>query len=262
MNKIYAFLLLSSFCMHLCSCGQTSINGNGISKTIDIDAKKFNDITFTGIGDVFVSYGETCKVTVTDDENLIPFVDAEVKENVLVISYKKGFRIKNGHLKVQVVMPTFNTLNANGTGTIHCNFSQNLKEASFNMKGTGGIQGQLTNADNVNINLSGTGDINIIGNTITNMKVEVGGTGDVSGNVLGVENISYSMNGTGNIRGCNILAKNANVSLSGTGAIKLAASQNLSATVKGTGSVQYTGNPTVSKKIGSSGSCTQVSTCN
>jgi hypothetical protein len=262
MNKLYPFLLLSTLCVHLCSCGQTSINGNGIYKTIDIDAKQFTDVNFKSSGDVFVSYGETCKVTATDDENLIPFIDIEVKENVLIIAYKKGFRIKNGHLKVNVFMPTFNALSSNGTGTLHCNFLQALKKVSFNMMGTGDLITQLSNADDVSVDLSGTGNVNISGNTVNSMKVAVSGTGDVTGKVPAVENIDYDLTGTGNIYGCNILAKNANVSLNGTGAIKLAASQTLNAKVNGTGSVEYIGAPTVTKKIGSSGSCNQISTCN
>lgn len=196
------------------SCVKEIVRGNGDTETETRNVSNFSSVSLEGSGNVTITQGASFAVTVTDDENLLPYVETNVSDNELLIRYKRNTWVKHGNLKVNITMPELNGIELSGSGSYD-------------------INGHFVNNGTFSSRVSGSGDIRI--------------------SDFDTKNADFDVNGSGKISAAGLWTETASVHISGSGEAELSVSDELDAHISGSGKVYYHGTPAVSTHISGSG---------
>ncbi len=210
--------------------GGAEIKGSGDMVTQVRDVPEFNKIRSTGAFDVHITVGNTQRVTITFDDNLIDLAKTEVKGKTLRLYCDESYSSRKG-CKIEITVPELQSVDASGSGDF---IIENLKGDSFeyDISGSGDatISGEV---GELNVTVTGSGDVDIDGHA-TDVDVVVSGSGDVDAHRL--------------------IAENATVRVSGSGDVRVHATGDFNGRVSGSGDIAYYGNPAhVSKRVSGSG---------
>ncbi|MCK3682529.1 head GIN domain-containing protein [Maribellus sp. YY47] len=221
------FLLVSAV-----SCtNDFDVSGNGIQASENRTVPAFSKVNSHGAFQVYITSGEESSVVVSADENLLQFIDTWVSEGTLHI------KTDNLH-SVRAVIPMevfIKTLVLNG----------------IYLSGSGLVESDLFQGDDVKIVLSGSGRIQS-SFEVQEATILLSGSGriDVSG-FAGKADVTVS--GSGKINGAGFEIADCKTLTSGSGDMWLTIGDDLDSRISGSGNVFYYGNPTVKTYISGSG---------
>jgi hypothetical protein len=171
-----------------------TVKGSGVIKSEHRDVSKFDALTLAGQADVDIAIGDKTEVIVETDDNLLPYIKTEVKENRLAISTKPGHLIYKT-LKVTIITPSLSEVVVDGSGDVAI---KGLKGDSFKavIDGSGDVvaKGQVKE---VKGDINGSGDLELMDLIAQNAKIEISGSGDVKVNA--VESLKLEIDGSGDI---------------------------------------------------------------
>jgi len=210
------------------------IRGNNHMKDVIRNVGNFDGVGVGGSFDVKLVSGKEGKITIHAEENLIPYLITEVKDNTLKIRWKRGISI-NSHRRILVTVPfkDISTVSLAGSGDVY-------------------TENSIIEADNLKVSLAGSGDMKIAVKTF-NTKASIAGSGDIYLNGES-DNFKASIAGSGDIHAFELKTKNSKLSIAGSGGIRTSTSDMLKVSIAGSGDVYYKGNPKEDAHISGSGS--------
>jgi Putative auto-transporter adhesin, head GIN domain len=209
-----------------------TITGSGNIVTEKRELGTFSGVSASGIASVEVKNGPVASVTVEADDNLLPYIDTDVKGGILRVRMKSFSNLKNCTYKVYVTAPAFNKITSSGAANITSNdVIKNETAVSLSSSGAGSMNLSL-DAPEVDASSSGAGNTILKGRT---------------------RNFSADLSGAGTINSFELLSENATVEVSGAGDIKVHASVKLKAKASGAGGVTYRGAAVVEQKTSGAG---------
>ena len=214
MKKINVSAVVILFLVFFSSCVKEIVRGNGDIGTESRNVPNFSSVSLEGSGNVTITQGTSFMVTVSDDENLLPYVETNVSDNELRIRYKRGTWVKHSSLQVSIIMPELNGIELSGSGTYTVN-------------------GHFVN--------NGT------------FKSKMSGSGEVFINDFDTKHADFDVSGSGKISAAGLWTETASVHISGSGEAELSVSAELDAHISGSGSIYYHGTPSVSTHVSGSG---------
>jgi len=237
MNNIRTYLIvLFTLMLASLACGVTnfvdrSIEGSGNMITENRDVRGFDRVNLAGFGEVTIEVGDEESLTVTTDDNIMPYVRTEVKNNTLVLDFdEKGF-VRNYNstdgIKFKVVVKELSRVSISGAGSMTINELE---------------------TENLQVDLSGAGTLKVNSLTADELVIHQSGAGTVvvSGKVIGQE-LSHS--GLGSFFAADLESETAIVEISGAGSATLWATESLDVDISGLGHVVYYGNPRILQRI-------------
>lgn len=212
-------------------------SGNVVSQTREVGY--FDKVELKRLGNVYITQGETNKLIIEAENNLLPYLSTDVINNELVINKKRStlaWIIKKKPINIYVTIKDVNELVVLGSGDI--------------------ISNSLIETTSLKLKISGSGNINV--NTSTNyLETGISGSGRIT--VNGIANTHYLyISGSGNVNALDLVANNTNVMISGSGNAKVNAIDELNIKISGSGNIQYTGDPKVNTSISGSGSVKKI----
>ena len=213
MHSLRAWLLTSSTVL-LSACVFDSIGGSGTIITEPRTVSGFSSVSLSGSGQVLIEQTGTESLTVTTDDNLLPYIKTEVRGDTLDLG---------------------------------------LTNPMTNVRPTNNIVFKLTVKKLDELAVSGSGEADAKGVKVDRIRIRISGSGDVSAQGTANE-LDLSISGSGGYRGEEMRSKRATVGISGSGRAVLAADETLSADVSGSGSIEYLGDPQVTQQISGAGS--------
>ena len=155
-------ILLAASCINdndsaVNNSGKIKIIGTGdiVSKEVTVDA--FNSIQNVGVTNIYYTKGNTRKVVLKAQQNILDVMKYSVTNNELVLSTDDNVSISTS------------------------------KE----------ISAEITNPDLTSINIVGTGNIDLTGSGQSNLIIVATGTGNINAYDFPVDTCSISMTGTG-----------------------------------------------------------------
>ena len=224
-------LMLASLACSVTNLVDRSIEGSGNTITENRDVRGFDRVNLAGFGEVTIEVGDEESLTITTDDNIMPYVRTEVKNNTLVLDFdEKGF-----------------VRNYNATDGIK--FKLVVKELSrVSISGAGSMIINELETENLRVDLSGAGTLEVESLTAEELVVHVSGAGTVvvSGKVKGQE-LSHS--GVGSYHGAELESETAIVEISGAGTATLWATESLDVSISGLGNVVYYGSPRIVQNV-------------
>lgn len=212
------------------------IKGNGKVVTIERSVGEYESIASAGWFDIILVEGKEGTITLKGEENLLEYIETEVKNGKLTIKKEKGVNLKSsswkGGIEVTIPIEEVNAVSLAGSGDV---ISKTIiKTDTFKASLAG--SGDVTLAVEANIfeaSLSGSGDMKFDGSA-NNFKVSVAGSGDIDAFDLDADYVEASVAGSADL---NVTAK-----------------EGIKARVAGSGDITYKGNPTkIDSKTSGSG---------
>lgn len=228
--SILAFLIIGS---NLNAQGfSKKITGNGKFITVNRNLSDYDKIDVAGFFDVILVKGNEGAISIKADENLMEYIETEVKNGHLKIQPKKEYQLRSSkNIIITVPFEMIDAISLAGSGNVHSK--------------------DVLNSSNLNLNLAGSGGINLPVST-KNLTSHIAGSGNIklSGNS---DVFNCEIAGSGNLESADLKATVSHISIAGSGNVKIHAVSEIHAKIVGSGDVIYTGNPATekSKSIGS-----------
>jgi len=230
--------LLAIVVFLLIGCRYGVIRGSGSVVTEDRDVSGFDSVALSGFGRVIVTQGDQESLTVETDDNLMRYIQTEVRDGTLVLGFTDDARYKIPDPSSSVIFRlSLTDLNA------------------LDVSGAGSFEIDELDADRLVVTLSGAGDLMIDSLTATDLVVTTNGAGNVE--LAGaVETQAVDLSGLGNYSARDLESRTATVSISGAGNAGVWVRDTLDVTISGAGGVDYFGSPEVTKNISGVGKVT------
>lgn len=210
-------------------------SGNVIKETRQIDG--FTGVKVAGPMDVELNAGDTYKVELEADDNLLKYLIIEKRGSNLEVRLKDNINLRNVTIHIAVQMPSVKNVEVAGSGSVTSH-------------------SRLAHPDKMHLIVGGSGNILM---DINSPKVEasIGGSGNIK--LQGeTRDLDISIGGSGSFAGKELKSEKAQITIGGAGDVVVNASLNLDVTIGGSGSVQYVGSPSIKQSIGGSGSVTPI----
>jgi len=200
------------------------IQGSGTKGTETREMAEFNKLQVSSSVEVNISLGKKFECSVEADDNVIPLILSEVKDNVLYISVKESFSTKT-KIKIFIQTPELKKIKHSGSGQITGNVSM-VEELIVSGSGDLNITG--INSSSLSTMLLGSGDVTLQGGLHNDLNITLSGSGDVNAEKLKVDK-------------ADIISK-------GSGDISLFVNKDISVSIMGSGDVDCYGSPEKEKK--------------
>lgn len=228
------YILFGIFLTTLIASCNNCIKGSGVVVTSIRPTAPFTDVVSNGNFNVYLTESQTQEVKITTDDNIVPYIETNVNNGVLTISFKDNTNIKRiDRLDVYISAPFINRVNLEGSGNIHSTNKLKSTDLTLIMNGSGKIDIEDSCAT-ASVQLRGSGSIVLSGQAVSQ---------------------TISLSGSGSINATGFITKNTDVHLSGSGSANIYATQNVYANLSGSGSIFYYGHPaSVNRDISGSGS--------
>lgn len=234
LKALLPFFLLIALVAGACNLNTrvdvTEGSGRVTSQTREVS--NFDRVVLNGIGDVTITQGNTEKLDIEAEDNIIPHILTSVSNGTLNISFDKKAFVPTKSIKFNLTMRDIHGLES---------------------KGVSNIQASQIKTDSLVVAISGTGNINLDDLTADRLNVTVSGAGNLTGQGQ-VDQLTVNLSGAGNYNGQDIKSKTANITIAGIGRVVAWVTDNLSVVISGTGGVDYYGDPKVSQQISGLGS--------
>ena len=213
-----------------CGVGRT-VRGSGDIITEERDVSGFDRVSLSGIGDVTIEVGDEESLTVITDDNIMPYVRTEVKNNTLILdfddgTFNRGYDPTDG-IKFELVVTDLNRVDISGAGKMYVGELETEKFV-VNNTGAASIEIDSLKADELVVKQTGAGSI------------------VASGQVQGQE---LNNTGAGSYQAGELESETAIISISGVGSATVWATESLDISISGLGNVVYYGSPRITQSI-------------
>jgi hypothetical protein len=200
-------------------------SGNVIREARSLET--FDRVVLHGLGDLTVSQGEQESLEIEAEDNVLPYIETEVRDGVLEIRYERKTILPTKPVKFHLVMRELRGLDTRGVSNILAD-------------------GVAT--DRLQIGISGTGNVNIRDLRAGALAVNVSGAGNCTVDGTAGEQ-AVTLSGAGSYNGGELASGAATVTITGLGKVTVWAQDSLNVTISGTGGVDYYGSPQVRQQI-------------
>ncbi len=213
-----------------------TIRGNGNVVTIERSVGEYESISSAGWFDVILVGGKEGTLSIEGEENLLEYVETEVKNGNLTVKVEKGYNLKSsgrkGGITVTIPIEEINAVSLAGSGDVISKTTIETDSFKAALAGSGDVNLSVK-ATSFKASLSGSGDMELEGSAGT-FKVSVAGSGDIDAFGLTADYVEASVAGSANLN--------------------VTANQGIKARVAGSGDITYKGNPTkIDSKTSGSG---------
>lgn len=188
----------------------TEGSGDVVTETREVGG--FQEIDVRGSGEVIVDVTGTESLTVEADDNILPLLETEVDNGVLVLSVESN------------IDPT--------VGPKYTITAATLQGVSI--AGSGDVTATGLDVDEFSVDIAGSGDVSPTG-TAASLSVSIAGSGSYRGEDLVVETGSVDVAGSG--RATVNVTDELDVDISGSGEVEYIGSPTVTQSISGSGDV-------------------------
>lgn len=230
MKKGFYFSLVAL--MFLTACKRNIVSGHGEIGTEHRNAGNFTAVEIDAPLNttIHIDSAAQSSLQLKGYKNLLSYIKAEVRGNVLHIHLQKAIAFENDKdIEASITVPSLNAVTIKGSSDVD-------------------IHGDLK-GDNFKLQVRGAGDIVIDNVHLNELKAELAGAGSLELKNGAINNARYKVSGAGSIEAFGVNTNTADAELLGAGDMELNVAQKLDAEIKGAGSISYKGHPEVTKHV-------------
>jgi hypothetical protein len=240
-NTIFACALLALvFSMLACSFIQIGDNGGGERITgsgpvveEDRDVKSVTGIELAMQGTLHISTGSTTSLRIEAQENLMQYIETEVRGGTLLIRNTPGYDLQNTRpIQYYLTVEKLDNIEVSSSGDIEVG---NLKSNSLSIRSnsSGDIKIDGLDGSSLDVKISSSGEVEISGGQIQKQKIDISSSGDFQAR--------------------DMASATADIDLTSNGSATVWVSDRLSGRLSSSGNIYYVGNPEVDVRMTSSG---------
>jgi len=221
-------------------------SGNVISEQREV--QDFDRIQLTGAGDVFITQEGVELVTVEADDNLLPYIETEVRAGNLMLGYSDEVMDRSIRpsqtIKFIVSLKEINALEISGAGDVYSE-SLNTERLKVKVDGASDVTFEQLTLEQFDIEVNGSSDIQVEQLAAQEVDVHINGSAGIylSGDTY-EQNIN--IDGSSNYVATDLYSQQGNITIDGQGDVTIWAVSILDVHIPGTGTVRYYGDPVIS----------------
>jgi hypothetical protein len=192
-----------------------SIDGSGNVITETRPVTGFSAISLAGSGNVIIKQDGTESLTITADDNILPYLTSQIGSGQLSLSVKKDVNIKpTADIVYRITVKSIKQIDLAGAGT---------------------IDARPIKGEQLKVSISGSGQATVAGN-VGQEEIVISGSGDYDGDSLLAKTASVRISGSGNV----VLAVSdkLDVKVNGSGSVKYSGDPVVTSKFNGSGSVE------------------------
>ncbi len=191
------------------------IRGSGDVTTEDREVSGFTSVSLQGMGELVIDQTGSESLTITADDNLLPYIETRVRGRQLIISTRENTVFNDvTDLAYHVTVNTIDSVELDGIGSIQVN--------------------QIDN-DKWQVDLAGGGNITVSGKVDT-QTIEINGAGAYTADTLASREAVVRHNGVG--LAVVQVSEELDVRIDGMGSVEYIGNPTLRQTINGLGSVR------------------------
>ncbi len=209
---------------------QKRIKGNGNVVTIERTTDDYDGISVSGFYEVELVDGQEGNLTLKGEDNILEYLETEVKGNTLHIKSMDNKNLSPSHgegVFITIPVDEIDKIRLSGSG----------KFAGM----------KILKTDDLDIQISGSRNIDLVID-VNQVKVRTSGSSNIrlAGNA---EELEVRSSGSSNVKAFDLETDEATFELSGSTNVETSVNESLTSKVSGSGNIRYRGNP---KKLNSS----------
>ena len=210
--------------------GIKTVAGSGKAVTETREVSDFRSVELATLGTLYIEVGEREALRVEADDNLLPYLETEVRGDTLKITSRDmvGLLPKEP-IYYYLTVRALDEIVLSGLGSIEVPDPVETPALAVRISGGGSIELEDLRAESLDVDLTGLGDL----------YVDEG--------VVEAQDVLIS--GGGNYRARGLDSEEATVRLTGLGSATVRVSETLDVTISGGGSVRYVGSPAVTQNV-------------
>jgi hypothetical protein len=226
------------------------IEGSGNETTVTRDVTGFDRIESSIGADIDITIGDSYKVTLTCDDNLVDLITTKVRGRTLEVDAHDSFSTRR-NARLEIVLPKLTRLSIDGSGKISIN-KLSGDEFTLSIGGSADVTSDGSVRD-LKIDVAGSGSATFTALACDHVDVELAGSGEIS--LAGIsKELSIEIPGSGDLDSRDLKCEDVIADISGSGHVDVFASETLEGSVSGSGDIRYWGNPQdVSRSISGHG---------
>ncbi len=237
---IISLLVMLSFLITLPACDliQDTVRGTGNITRVEIPLSGINGIRLATQGELVIEIGAEEKLIIEAQENLQPYIEANLVNGKLTIETRDGFNLNpTKPMRYLLTVKSIEFLSVTSSGSI---VAPALEAEQFRVEiaSSGNVNLESLLADALEVSLTSSGGLDIAGGQVETQEVNISSSG------------SYT---AGDLR-----SQEAVVDITSSGNVTVWATDRLDVTIRSSGSVSYYGSPAVNSDITSSGRVTHL----
>jgi hypothetical protein len=245
MNEIVARVLAVAVLSCVTACSEPDriihanpdvIDGNGHVVEESRTIGSFSGVELRGIGDVYIQQGPLEQLSIRAEENLLPYLHAEVRSGELLIWKDAATLRPTRRVEFHLTVVNLGRLAMDGAGGIHA-AGLATGPLALDLSGAGSIEISDLEAPSVHLDSTGVGLVTLSGT---------------------VQQQSIRLEGSGGYSGGDLASREADIVITGVGSATVRVEDRLTAAIGGSGSVYYIGDPAVDSSISGSGRVVRI----
>jgi hypothetical protein len=170
------------------------IKGNGIIGTERREIDSFQAIKVEGTMNVSYRRATNVRVEVSGDQNLLPLINTQVVQGVLVISSTQSYQTQRP-IVIELTSPSLSRVALQGASNITLK-GLNDKSLQLDIKGSGDVNAE-GNVSQFSVHTKGSGDVNAKDLKSIHADLQVTGSGNIANTVK--QSLKASIAGSGDI---------------------------------------------------------------
>lgn len=199
MKKVYGLLISAFLIICLIGCEDDNkdivITGTGDIISQTVDAPSFNSIKLVGVANIYITIGDTQRVVLKAQQEILDVMTYEVSNEELTLSFEEDVSINTSEeIAVEIIIPEIDKITLIGTGNFELS-GEKQDELIIELIGTGNVKAYNLEVDTCTITISGVGNCEVRVNNSLNVTLSgVGfvyykGNPTVQSNISGVGNV-------------------------------------------------------------------------
>lgn len=230
--------LLALFCTAALFSCKKDLTGSGNVITQQRQAGNFTAIVSKGDFKIVLKKA-TSSIELTGEDNVLEKTVTDISNGTLTVRYADGIKThKNKQVTVNVGLPTFSSVQLEGSGNIKSEDTWNLSDLTAKINGSGYIT-LTANGDNFVGEVNGSGRLLMSGDSFKASSIHINGSGDVNANLF--------------------TTNTADIRIDGSGTCTIKVNNKLKVRINGSGTTYYKGNPDTNVTVSGSGKVVKVS---
>lgn len=191
----------------------------------------FDKLEVEGVFEVDVTYSSTEEIEIDAPENLMEYIELNVRSKTLSIEIDKNTQITSScSIKVHIKTAKLNGFELSGASSVELNNTLKDNDLSIESSGAANFKGDVE-VNEADLELSGASTVNLSGNAAE---------------------ASLELSGASQVNNYNFKVDNLNVDLSGASSAQIASSKTIKGDLSGASSLTYKGKPST-KSVSISG---------
>jgi hypothetical protein len=229
------------------------IRGEGAVEEVERDLGTMDAVELATTGTLYITQGDSAKLTVVAEANLHEYIQTDIKRGVLVIRTERGVSLRpRKAIEYHLTVPELTEITISSSGDAVAT-DWTADRLFINLESSGDMEWGAVSCPDLEIRLESSGDLYIDSWEGEMLRARLGSSGDLKIGAGKTVEQEIEISSSGDYYADKLESKTASVRTSSSGDARVRVSEHLHARTSSSGDIVYYGRPELDMRSSSSG---------